>query len=703
MKKRLLCILTVIVTLFSGCGGTIEVNTPDRATKDKEITEPAETENEEESKEYEEALGGSPWINSDIKANITEDMETSAVDDFNLYVNYDWILNTEIPEESGSYAALSDVSTIVQDKAMTLFTDDSLDSHDAQLVKGLYNQYLDWDSRNAVGITPAAEEIEKIESIVSIDDLNGYMLSEESDQFVSALMSFGNYASLADSSQYILYADGIGFWLGGAEEYMDRTESGDIRYEAYQTLAEDLLSRLGYKTDDIHRMYDNMIDFESQLATVSYTTADAMSSDYVQMINNVYTLDEFYDMFTNYPIDALFSAYGFDEANEICVANPAYFAKLDELYVDENLEEIKDYLIVDYMMNVCDYLDEEACDASNTCENTIYGTTGSIPDEYAAYDFISETLTEPLNRMYLEKYDATEKKQEITEICQSVIETYREMLSEEDWLSDATKEKAIEKLDNITINAVYPDKWEADFLDVELSEDSFLESIENINSYLGEIELNKINGKVDRDIWGINILETNAYYDPSYNSINIILGILDGDLYSNDMTAEELYGGIGAVIGHEISHAFDTNGAQYDKDGNLSDWWTEEDYQAFEERAQKLADYYDNIVVWDGTNVNGEYIETEAIADMAGMNAMLKMAAASDDFDYETFFKKYGSVWAEVSTKEIENYYLTTDPHPLSYLRTNVTVQQFEEFYDTFGVKEDDGMYLAPEDRILVW
>ena len=169
------------------------------------------------------------------------------------------------------------------------------------------------------------------------------------------------------------------------------------------------------------------------------------------------------------------------------------------------------------------------------------------------------------------------------------------------------------------------------------------------------------------------------------------------------MSREELYGGIGTIIGHEISHAFDTNGAQFDKDGNYNNWWTEEDFDAFRARAQKLIDYYDGMTVFGDEKINGARIHTEAIADMTGLKAMLLLASKEDNFDYKLFFESYANLWKKIGTYESVFMLLTQDEHPLNYIRVNSCAQQFDEFYETFDVKEGDGMYLAPEDRVLVW
>ena len=276
------------------------------------------------------------------------------------------------------------------------------------------------------------------------------------------------------------------------------------------------------------------------------------------------------------------------------------------------------------------------------------------------------------------------------------------MLQSEDWLSEATRAKAIEKLDAITINAVYPDKW-LDYSGLSLDGLGYCDCLQEIGKFNQAYNISLLGTKVDRTLWSFDILEPNAFYGFADNSISIIRGILGGAFYREDMSNEELYAAIGVVIGHEITHAFDPNGAQFDAQGNMNDWWTEEDHAAFTARAEKLAAYYDAMTAFGGYRVQGKNIQGEAIADMAGVKCMLGLLEQKGDVDYDAFFTAYAKVWREVLTKEFDYFALMQDPHPLSYLRPNATLQQFEQFYKTYDIREGDGMYLAPENRVMVW
>jgi putative endopeptidase len=213
----------------------------------------------------------------------------------------------------------------------------------------------------------------------------------------------------------------------------------------------------------------------------------------------------------------------------------------------------------------------------------------------------------------------------------------------------------------------------------------------------------QVNQPVDRSIWIASPQDVNAYYYPLDNSINIPAGILGGIFYSDEMSREEKLGHIGVIVAHEISHAFDTSGRQYDEQGNLSNWWTEDDYRKFHQRAQKLVDYYNGFEPIPNYPVNGAMLDTEAIADLTGVKCMLRIAADEENFDYDRFFRTLASNWRCLTTLETEAFSIEQDSHPLAYLRTNAVVVQFEEFHKTYGTKEGDGMYLAPEYRLEIW
>jgi putative endopeptidase len=276
-------------------------------------------------------------------------------------------------------------------------------------------------------------------------------------------------------------------------------------------------------------------------------------------------------------------------------------------------------------------------------------------------------------------------------------------------MSGETRARAIEKLDNMRVRAVYPDRlddWSA--LDLPGKEDNgtLLAATKASKDFKISLDAAKIDQPVDKDAWdriSRPAYTVNASYFPSNNSINIFAGFLNGDVYSSDMSYEQKLGGIGAVIGHEISHAFDTNGAQYDKDGSVVNWWTDEDMKAFMDRAAKLAAWYDGFIPYEGCQYSGQRVQTEVIADMAGLKCVLGIAAQKENFDYEAFFHQYAVMYRRKMPPNILVQTVAIDVHPLSYLRINANLAQFDDFINFYGIRPGDGMYIAPEDRVAVW
>ena len=544
------------------------------------------------------------------------------------------------------------------------------------------------------------ETIEKLQAVSTLDELTALFCDPYSD--VEQYFTFQATTGLNDPETYLLMIGPMGLLLGDSAEYTERTEMGD-RFEAgFRFAAEKMLPKFGYSEEEASEMMDRAFALESELAGGVISSAEQMSPDIYQRINNEMSLEEAYALCENFPLGEIIEGWGYGAAESCVVTQPAYLELLDAIYTEDHLEELKNYLIVCTSIDRMELLDRDSYEISVAFYNMVAGSTGSQPDEEVAYNLVRSTLTTPMDRAFLSKYDSSQMKADITKICEESIAYYRVMLDAEDWLSEETRAKAMEKLDAMTINAVYPEKWR-DYSGLSLEGLNYYDCMKAISTMNLTYNVSLLNTKVDHELWGFDILEANAYYNPQDNSINIIRGILGGAFYREGMSTEELYAGIGSVIGHEISHAFDTNGAQFDASGALNNWWTQEDYEAFLGRAQKLVDYFDAMTAFSGYQVQGANIQTEAIADMTGLKCMLGLIEQKEDVDYRLFFEAYAKIWACLDTREMEYYWLMQNPHPLNYLRANATVQQFDQFLDAFGITEDDGMYLDPADRVLVW
>ncbi len=642
---------------------------------------------------------GQPWVDYSIQDNVEGAAEGALTDDFYWAVNREWLNNATIKPGDSYTNEFSTVSEEVDDSVQKLLTDASLKGHDAQLIQTLYQDFMDWDTRNKAGMKPLRATVKAISRISSMEELSDFICRSKE---TPALISIGNTVSVKAADRYVTGLDDEGFLLDDAAEYANRTEMGDLYYKAMKKRAVTLLKRLGYSAKEARQMFDRVIVFEGKLAKAAYTSADLMDPAYAQRSCNEMNYRQVIRLTKNFPMKAYIKGMGYGKSKTFNISNPEYIKNADSLYTKKNLNSIKEYMLVGYILRNIEFLDKKAFDVAIETDNMITGATGRKAYQEYGYLTVANILPDALQRVYLEQHNAVEKQKKILDLCEKIAGEYRRMLGENTWLSEATKAKAIEKLDAMKRNAVIPDQLK-DYADLELKGKSLFEDYERIIRYYNECDIALINQKVNKDAWYISTLETNAFYDAGNNSINILLGILGGEFYQDDMSEEELYSGIGMVIGHEISHAFDPTGSQFDAKGNYTNWWTDEDRAAFDARARKLIDYFNSITAFDGKKVSGKNVQGEAIADLTSLQCMLRLAKGKKDFDYDQFFRHYASIWRSYTTAQYENYRLKQDVHPLAYLRVNAMVQQFEEFYQTYNVKSDAHMYLAPEKRLSIW
>ncbi len=682
--------------------GNANESTGANADVDADTGANAEKDEKQDDREADVLDDGSPWVDYVLRENIQNisGRSQSPKDDLYLYANYDWAAKTEIRPGYRSESSFNVVADEIRDMGMTVLTDEKLKGEDAELIQALYKAWLDWDARNALGVEPVQKIVDSLRSVSDLDGLTALLCDPDSD--VGQYIGFGSGTGFNDPETYILFINPMGLLLEDSAEYTKRTEMGE-RYEAaYRMAAEKMLPRIGYSEKEAGEMMDRALALETELASGIMTSAEQLSPDYIQRVNNEMPAEEAWALCGNFPLSQIVDSWGYGAAKRCVVTEPAYLEKLDAIYTEGRLEDLKNYLIVCAAVENMSVLDRDSYELSTAFDNMRNGSSGAKPDEEVAFNLVRSSLTTPMDRAFLSKYDASKMKEDITQICEESIDYYRGMLDTEEWLSGETRAKAVEKLDAITINAVYPEKWR-DYSGLSLDGLGCYDCFKAISKFELAYNVSLLGEKVDHALWEFDILETNAYYNPQDNSINIIRGILGNPFYRDDMSKEELYAGIGSIIGHEISHAFDTNGAQFDASGSLNNWWTDEDYSAFLARAGKLVAYYDAMTAFGGYKVQGANIQTEAIADMAGLKCMLGLLEKKGNADYRSFFEAYAKVWARLNTREMEYFCLMQDPHPLHYLRANATAQQFDEFLEAFEIKEGDGMYLAPEDRVLVW
>ena len=653
---------------------------------------------------------GTPWLCSFLDGNVTADTPTPDLkDDFFLAVNKDDLASLQIPEGYSVCGTMYDVDMQADNDIKELFTDaPETDDHDAQLALNLYSLYMDWDTRNEIGVTPLKEGVEEVEAIDSIDALTEYLGRTPFEDQIGALYSVGTMSDLDDSAVHVLYVSQGSVLLDDPAEYRGLTAYGAAIKEARTKLADRMLQKLGYSEEEAAGKIENCLAFETELAEAMMTREEQGRPDYVEKINNRYTRDELEEAQGGLPVLAtLEEAMGYPQADVYILFQPEWLAKLNELYTEENLVKIRDSMIVKAAISSAGSLDRECYEWSVECSNAISGSNGMLPDETVFSSQVANALPWPVSRLYTEKYLSQEDKDRISGMIDEIIEEYHGIIEEADFLSDETKEAAAGKLDAMGKGVLWPDEWSAydsEGLEIDSAEDGGIlwDAFKAVSRFAISKDIKEYPEPVDKDRWLYPPTAVNCYYNPQANNIVILGAFARGRLYDPEMSDEELYAKLGTVIGHEISHAFDSTGAQFDKDGNMNQWWTEDDLSAFKERNDKLVAYFDKIHPWEGQDYMASIKSGEACADMGGIKCMLRIAAKKDDFDYDEFFRAYADLWDAKGTLGTTYAYIR-DSHPLSYLRVNCTLQQYDEFLDFYGIEEGDGMYLAPEDRVNIW
>ena len=651
------------------------------------------------------------WMDSDIQEWVREAEPSKAVDDFHHYVNRTWMLNTRIPDGYSSFDPITERALEVDTQLADILKNPEKETdpdliHDQELVQKYYKMWMDWQARDELGMDALKELLDPLMKVKTLDDLTAYLSMPRTVISATELAQCDTSIDWNNADYYAVYVMPIDLIFGDSMYYGFMEESDAMAEPYYDRVIRHILVGLGYSNDEATKILKGCFTFEKDISDYIMTTEEENDRDAVVKENNPRTLQQLEAEAGDFPIRKILEAYGAENSKRYILTQPDWLHAMDVLYNEDYVEYLKDYLICYTVQDYATLLDRETFDLYYEVINGISGAVGTKSDEKFATDAVDQFLPSQLGRLYAAKYVTEETKEEVTAITKEIMDEYRVMLSEETFLSAETRKEAAKKLDNLALHIARPDKWD-DYsgLDFRGSEEggNLISAQDEVGAFWVKMMDDKINQRVDRDIWTSKIQQVNAFYSPAQNTITICSGILGGGLYNPNMGREELLANIGDTLAHEISHAFDTTGCQFDEKGNLRNWWTEEDLTAFNKRADKLAAYYDNIEPFEDVYCVGSQIEGEAIADLVAVKILLRIAARDPDFDYDKFFRAYSETWRTITTAKSEYYALSQDSHPLPYLRVNVVVQQFDEFYETYGVKQGDGMYLAPKDRLEVW
>ena len=646
------------------------------------------------------------------------DKEIRPQDDFYNYVNGTWMKNTEIPDDKtrwGSFNELrentdADVLAILKKAANDPNLDTSSDESKAVTVFQLINDTI---KRNELGITPLLPHIERINAIQSKADLQPYL--EENIRLGGyALFGFGVSADAKDSNKNVaqLYPGALGI---ERDYYLKDDEDSKKIKTAYQKHVARMYGFIGKTAEEAETLAAEVVAIESQLANARMDKVERRNP---AKRYNPRTTDELGNIAKQIDWPAYFAGIGTEGVENLVVTDLGFFSSLDTILNENSISALKTYLLWTLIDGTASRLSMEIDRANwDFYSKTLRGAIAQEPLEKRSIRTVNGTLGEALGKLYVGEKFPPEAKAQMKELVGNLVKAYTNRINALAWMDDETKAKAIKKLELTTVKVGYPDQWE-DYSDLSLvneaGELNYFDAMLNVGTYNFAENLAELGQAVDKTKWFMSPQTVNAYYNPAYNEIVFPAAILQPPFFDFTADAAVNYGGIGGVIGHEISHGFDDSGADYDAYGNLVNWWTEKDLDEFNALGDKLANQYSAIEVLPETFINGKFTLGENIGDVGGIHAAFDALAIHHQENgkpepidgytaEERFFLSWGTIWrAKIRDEALKNQ-VRTDPHSPGYNRANQPLKNMDAFYATFNVQEGDKMYLPKEDRVYIW
>jgi putative endopeptidase len=578
-----------------------------------------------------------------------------------------------------------------------------------QKIGDIYKLAMDSVKLNADGVTPIQADLEKIASVKDKSEIVPLM-AELAHSGVFPYFSFYVGADIMDSKSNLfqLYQGGIS--LGEKEYYLDNDDVTVNIRNKYKEHIVKMFQLAGFDEAAAKKKMEAVMDIETRIAKASFSAVEQRNpaANYHKM-----SLDELKKEIPGIDWDAFLNGIGVKGVTELSVSQVDPIKEVEKIINSLPVENQIAYMQWSLIDRAAGYLsDDLVAQNFDFYGKTLSGKQTNQPRWKRAVSTVNGVLGEAVGQMYVEKYFPAAAKERMVQLVKNLQTALGERIRNLEWMGDSTKIKAIEKLNSFYVKVGYPDKWR-DYTGLNIEKDSYWANVKRATEFELDYMLSKAGKPVDRDEWGMTPQTVNAYYNPTTNEICFPAGILQYPFF--DMNADDAfnYGAIGVVIGHEMTHGFDDQGRQFDKDGNLKDWWTAEDAKRFEERAQVMVNFFDSIQVLPGLNANGSLTLGENIADHGGLQVSFQAfknatkdapLPVKDGFTPEQrFFLSYAGVWAGNIRDEQIRLQTKSDPHSLGRWRVNGALPQIGAWYDAFGIKEGDPMYLAPEKRVSIW
>lgn len=647
------------------------------------------------------------------------DKNVSPKEDFYTYANQGWMdANPLTAEHSryGQFNILNDSSEArIKDIVLNLAASNPAEGTVAFKVSTIYNQAMDSVRRNREGAEPIKADLKRIEDTPheGMEDLFLWMHGNYASPFFGA----GPMENLANSKEYAMYVSGGGMGLGDRDYYLENDKRNKEVREAYKKLIVKQMRNAGYGKKDATRIMNNVMKIETALADSAWTKEQSRN---IPAMYNPRTFEQLKALYPHVNWDRFFiETMGIESPETVIVTELSSVAQADNLLATLTDREIKDYYLWKYVAQAAGKLSDDFSDAAFEFNKVVSGVEQQRPRWKRALGATEGAMGEAVGQLYVEKYFPESSKQYMIGLVENLRTALGKHIINLPWMTDETKLKAIKKLSAFTVKIGYPDQWKDYSTMIIDPEKSYYENMHNVSMWHQADTYSKWGKPVDRTEWGMTPQTVNAYYNPLANEIVFPAAILQAPFFDPAASDAENYGGIGVVIGHEMTHGFDDQGRNFDAEGNMVNWWTPEDAEAFEKLTVGLIKQFDEVEVLPGLHANGQYTLGENIADQGGLRisrtAFLDSQrkkgvdinseeARIDGFTpMQAFYLNYANLWANNIRDEEMRSLTTGDVHSLGKNRVNVTLRNIEPFFEAFSIKEGDKMFRPAEERVIIW
>ncbi len=647
------------------------------------------------------------------------DNSIKAGDDFYTHVNKGWMEANPLTAEYSRYSqfdVLAEQSREqVKEIVLGLASTNPEPGSNAFKVATIYSQAMDSVRRNAEGAAPIKADLQRIENTKpeEMEDLFIWLHGNYASPFFSA----GPMEDLANSNAYAMYVSGGGITLSDRDYYLSADKENLKVREAYQKLIEKEMRLAGYSKKDARRIVKNVMKIETALADSTWTREESRN---IPAMYNPRSIAQLKEMYPSINWDRFFiETMGIETPAMVIVTNINTVKQADNLIASLTDREKKDYYLWNYVRQASGYLSDDFTDAAFEFSKVLSGAQSQRPRWKRALGTVEGAMGEAIGELYVAKYFPESSKEYMLGLVENLRRALGKHIINLPWMSDDTKLNAIKKLNAFKVKIGYPDKWK-DYSTLTIDPAlSFYENMHNVSMWHQKEIYSKWGKPVDKSEWGMTPQTVNAYYNPMANEIVFPAGILQAPYFNPNASDAENYGAIGVVIGHEMTHGFDDQGRNFDAEGNMVNWWTAEDTEAFNALAQGLIAQFNEVEILPGLNANGQYTLGENIADQGGLRVartafldsqkakgvdVTSEEAKIDGFDpMQVFYMSYANVWANNTRPETMRQLTIGDVHSLGINRVNVTLRNITPFFEAFSVKEGDKMYRPAEEQVVIW